>query len=138
MKKFLFNTFLFWISVSRKYDVLKENPVQSKTSTRLGVTSLIMSIVGIIATVAFAFFTYVCFKSIDGSGLLFFLVLLGGIICAAMSLGCFVNLVLASLVYALYQRKLNNRPIGTAAIVVSLVLILGTIAVVIVGLTLLL
>ena len=135
MKQFLFNTFLFWLSVSRKYDVLKENPVQRQNSVRLGVTSLIMSIVGMIATVAFAFFTYWCFTSIEGSGLLFFFVLLGGIFCAIITLTLFVDLVLASLVYAIYQLKLNRRPIGIVALVISLILILGTIAFVIIGVT---
>ena len=135
MKEFLFNAFLFWISVSRKYDVLKENPVQRKNSTRLGVTSLIMSIAGMICTVGFAFLTYLCFTGMDGAGLAGIFILIGGIICAAASLAFFVDLVLAGLVYAIYQMKLNRRPIGLVALIVSLVLILGTVAVVIIGVT---
>ena len=129
----LWKFFTFWINVSVEYDKLKENPETREKSVQMGVKSLVMSIVGLITTVGFAFLAYVCFAGVAGSGLAGLLELVGGIICAIIALVCLIDLVFASLMYAIYQRKLNKKPVGVAALTISLTLIIATIAAVVVA-----
>ena len=133
MKNSLFRALLFWITVSNKYDRLKSDPQKREKSVSLGVTGLIMSIAGIALTVGFAFLAYLCLPGLDTVA--FLLALVGVIACVAAAIGCFAELVLASIVYAVYQMKLNKKPIGPAALIVSLIITVATIALVIVVLT---
>lgn len=125
--------FMFWLGVSNRYDNLRRDPQKSATSVKLGVSSLIMSIVGIALTVGFAVLAYYCFSGMDTLAFLF--ALIAGIACVAASIGCFFHLVLASIVYAVYQLKLNKKTIGKVALAVSLVISIATIAFVILALT---
>lgn len=130
--KAIFKMFMFWLTISNKYDNIKKDPQKSATSVSLGVTSIIMSIVGIASTVGFAVLAYFSFSGMDTLAFLF--ALIAGIACVAAAIGCFVNLVLASVVYAVYQLKLNKRAIGKIALVISLLINLGTIGLVIMAL----
>lgn len=131
MKELLYNIFMFWRSVDRKYERIKGDPEKSGTSVNLGLTSIILSIVGTVLVVAFAYFAYKCFTWAD-DGLIVLLIYLGGAICFLFSIGCFASLVLASIVYAVYQRKLNRKPIGLAALIISIILSISTVVAVIV------
>ena len=133
MKKWLWDSFMFWLAVSNKYDKLKENPEKRESSITLGVQSLFLSVVGMIATVGLAFLAYTCFSRAEGSGLAGLLMIVGGVICAIAALVFLFDMVFASLMYAIYQRKLNKKRIGLAALIVSLVLIAATIAGIVIG-----
>ena len=133
MKNSLFRALLFWITVSGKYDRLKSDPIKREKSISLGVTGLIMSIVGIALTVGFAYLAYLCLPGMDTAA--FLLALVGVIACVAATIGCFIELVLASIVYAVYQMKLNKKPIGLAALIVSLIISVATVVLVIVVLS---
>ena len=128
MKGFLSRAFLFWVSASREFDKIKQDPQKSEESVRFGVRSLILSIVGMIVTVGFSYLAYVCFNSASDNGLSGILMVVGGALCVLIAIACLVDMVLASLLYAIYQRKLNKRKIGLAALIVSLVLIALTVA----------
>ena len=131
MKGWLYKVFLFWVDVSLKYDKIKSDPEKCETDVSLGIRSLVMSIVGTVATVGCAFLTTRCILGLDGSGLGVLLLILGAIICGAATVAFFVDLVLASVVYARYQLKLNKRKIGAASMIVSLVLTVVSIGLVI-------
>lgn len=124
--------FMFWLSISNEYDNIKKDPIKSENCIRLGVKSLIFSIVGIALTVGFAVLAYYCFLGIETLAFLF--ALIAGIACAAASIGCFFRLVLASIVYAVYQLKLNKKSIGKISLVISLLITIGTIIIVIIAL----
>lgn len=131
--KAIFNLLMFWSRVARKYDYLKKDPEKSEKSVSLGITSLILSILGIALTVGFAVLAFICFSNLDSGA--FILPLVGAIFSTFAAIGCFVDLVLASIVYAVYQMKLNKKPIGKAALVISLLITVATIVVVIIALT---
>ena len=132
MKGNLFNLFMFWVTVSNKYDRLKSDPEKREKSVSLGVQSLTMSISGILASVGFAVLAYYCFSLEGLEGLL---TLIFGLICAVAAVAFFVQLVLASIVYAIYQVKLNKHPLGIISLVVSLLILVATVVAVVVVLT---
>lgn len=135
--------FLFWRDVRRKYEKIKENPEKSGNDVSLGTTSLGMSICGAALAILFAYFAFRCFVGSDGSwvysaasdatvGIGAVFALIGGIICVIIVVASFVYLNLASILYAYYQRKLNNRKIGKIAYITALLLCVGTLAAVVV------
>ena len=120
---------MFWVKVSNEYDRIKNGP-KAQTSVKLGVDSLIMSISGILSSVGFAVLAYYCFN-VDGlEGLLTFIF---GIICALAAVAFFIRLVLASIVYAIYQMRLNKRPVGIVSLIVSVLMVIGTVILIIVA-----
>lgn len=120
---------MFWLRVERKYEEIKLDPQKSERSTRLGTASIIMSLVGIALSVGFAVLAYICY-SVQTAAI--FISIIGAFICGFIAILCFVQLVLASVVYAYYQLKLNKMLIGKIAIVVSLLISVATIAAVII------
>lgn len=118
-----FHLFTFWIRISNKYDRLKEDP-RKQNSVSLGVTSLLMSIFGLLTAVGFAYLAFLCFSVDDLSILLTFIF---GIMCAIAAIACFFQMLVASIIYAAYQLKLNKRPIGIVALVISLVMLVASI-----------
>lgn len=128
--------FLFWQDIGKKYEAIKQDPEKAEKDVSLGVTSLSMSIMGAVTAIAFAYFTFKCFTlialSTSATGTGRFFALIGGIICAVVTLATFVYLILAGIVYANYQRKLNKKIIGKIALIVSVLLSVGTLVAVIV------
>ena len=120
----LWELFMFWIRISNRYDRLKNSP-KAETSVKFGVTSLLLSILGIFFTVGSAALAYTCF-SVDGLEAV--VAVIGGVICILAAIMFFVQMVLASIVYAAYQMRLNKRPIGIVALIVSLFIIIATVA----------
>ena len=114
----LFHFLMFWLTISNKYERLKGDP-RKQNSVSLGVTSIFMSIFGVISAVGFAYLAILCFSVDDLAIILTFLF---GIVCALAAVMCFFQLLVASLVYAAYQLRLNKRPIGIVALIISLVL----------------
>ena len=114
--KDLIDFLLFWLTISIKYDKIKQSP-NADTSIKMGVSSLVMSIMGFIATVALGVLAFVCFTA-GGAVVLMWIL---GIICALSAIVCYVYLVLASIIYAGYQMRLNKRRVGVAALAVSII-----------------
>ena len=125
MWKALHNLIWFWIKVRAKYEGLNSNPEKKEKSISLGVNSLIMSIVGAAFTVGLAVLAYYCLLGMQT--LAFIFALMFGVALAIAAILCYVELVLASIVYARYQIKLNKKAIGYVALAVSLLLSVGTI-----------
>ena len=120
----LFHFFTFWITISNKYDRLKNNP-EKQNSVSLGVTSIFMSIFGVLSAVGFAYLAYLCFSVDDLAIILTFIF---GVICAISAVVCFFQMLVASIFYAAYQLRLNRRPIGIVALVISLLFLVAAVA----------
>ena len=119
----LLDFLLFWLSISEKYDRLKNDP-DKQDSVLLGVTSIIMSIVGVLSAVGFAYLAYLAF-TVDGlTIILTFIFGIAAVIAAAL---CFFQLLVASVFYAAYQIKLNGKAIGKVALAISIVMIVAAI-----------
>lgn len=121
--KGLLDFLLFWLTISDKYQRLKRDP-DRQDSAVLGVTSLIMSIVGALSAVGFAYLAFLCFTA---EGLTIILTFLFGIVSVVAAILCFFQLVVASIFYASYQLKLNKRAIGKVALAVSLLMLAAAI-----------
>ena len=122
MKGF-FGLIMFWLTISNKYERLRNDPTKQH-SVSLGVESILMSILGAGATVGLAYLTYLCFTVEGLAGLLTWIF---GLIFAFSALAVFIELVVASLFYAIYQIRLNRHPIGYVALVLSILIIAGSI-----------
>ena len=131
MLEFLVKLFLFWVRIVDQYDDLKLDE-NSEKRVILGVISLILSILGIGLTIVFSVLAYYCF-TVDGLAVI--VTFIFGIFCAFAAITCFLQMVLAAVVYAIFQMKLNKRAIGKVALAVSLIILVATIAGVIVGIT---
>ena len=115
------DSILFWISIGEKYIKIKEDPEKRDTSVSMGTTSLILSIVGAIVTYGLVIVAYLCFTA-GGVGKI-----IGGIFAVLVAFTCFIYMLSASIVYAAFQVKLNKKPIGKAALVISLVVTIAPI-----------
>ena len=122
MKGFL-EFILFWLTIGEKYDRLKKNP-DKQDSVILGVTSIIMSITGVVAAIGFSYLAYLAFTV---EGLAIILTFIFGLAAAIAAITCFFQLVVAGIFYAVYQMKLNRRVIGKIALALSLILLIATI-----------
>lgn len=114
---------MFWLKIRQDYDRIKESP-KAETSVKLGVQSLLMSIFGIAATVGFAYLAYLCFTVEGLTGLLTWIF---GLISVLAAISFFIELVFASIFYAIYQIKLNRHPLGIVALILSILLNIGTV-----------
>ena len=119
----LLDFLLFWLTIGEKYERLKNNP-DKQDSAILGVTSIIMSVVGILAAVGFSYLAYLCF-TVDGLGII--LTFIFGIASVLAAFLCFFQLIVASIFYAVYQIKLNGRAIGKVALAVSLFMLVAAV-----------
>ena len=120
MRNNLFNFFLFWLRASEKYDRLESDP-SKRDSAILGVESILMSIFGILTAAGLAWLAYICF-TVDGLAVI--LTFIFGIASAIGAILCFFQLLVASIIYAAYQMRLNDRAIGKVALAISLVMLL--------------
>ena len=114
---------LFWLSIGDKYTSIKNNSEKRDTSVSMGTTSLILSIVGAIATYGLTFVAYFCFTD-GGIGKI-----IGGIFAALVAVTCFIYMLIASVVHAAFQVKLNKKPIGKVALAFSLILTIAPVAI---------
>ncbi|MCH5165062.1 MAG: hypothetical protein J1G01_01510 [Clostridiales bacterium] len=137
--RIFFRLLLFWLTIAEKYHNIKKNPEIRDKDVSMGVTGIIMSIVGTILTAAVVFFTYLCLHGMGGdsaaaiSGSFFSFI--GGLLCAVVAGLIYIYLNIAAIIYSVYQLVLNKRRVGLAAIIVSVALALGTIGGVILLLT---
>lgn len=121
--KGLLGFILFWLTISDKYDKLKRDP-DKQNSALLGVTSIIMSIFGVVVAVGFAYIAYLAF-SVDGLAII--LTFIFGFAAAVIAVVGFFQMSVASIFYAAYQMKLNKRAIGKVALAISLILLVAAI-----------
>ena len=121
--KGLLGFILFWLTISDKYDKLKRDP-DKQNSALLGVTSIIMSIFGVVVAVGFAYLAYLAF-SVDGLAII--LTFIFGFGAAVIAVVGFFQMSVASIFYAAYQMKLNKRAIGKVALAISLILLVAAI-----------
>lgn len=104
----------------------------AQESKRLGVMSIVSACLGTVLTVAFVVFGSLCtynFLSVragDGEPGFPVLSLIGIIAFFGIAVILYCSLVLRSLSYAVYQRKLNALGIGKAALAVSLTAVFAT------------
>ncbi len=104
----------------------------AQESKRLGVMSIVSACLGTVLTVAFVVFGSLCtdnFLSVragDGEPRFPVLSLIGIIAFFGIAVILYCSLVLRSLSYAVYQRKLNALGIGKAALAVSLTAVFAT------------
>ena len=120
----LLDFLLFWTTIGDKYDKLKKDP-DKQNSVLLGVSSIIMSIFGVLSAVGFGYLAYLAF-TVDGLAII--LTFIFGIGAAAIAVLCFFQLLVASVFYAVYQIKLNGRAIGKVALAISIIMIVAAIA----------
>ena len=130
MNKDIIDLILFWISIGEKYERLKQDPQKRENSIQLGVTGIILSIIGAALTVGFGILAYYCFAV---SGLISILAVILGAICVLAGFMSLVNLMIAGIVHAAYQMKLNKKAIGKASLIVCLLLIAVTVGAIVVA-----
>ena len=121
--KGLIDFLLFWLTISNKYDKLKKDP-DKQDSALLGVTSIIMSIFGVVVAVGFAYLAYLAF-SVDGLAII--ITFIFGFGAAAVAVVGFFQMSVASIFYAAYQMKLNKRAIGKVALAISLIMLIAAV-----------
>lgn len=100
----------------------REEEFKSK-SKRLGIQSIILSVVGLIGVIVFVVMGTLIARNVDSSAtpiLSFF----GAIVFYAFALAFFLSCSLTSTSFANYQRHLNKNKIGLASLIISLVFIL--------------
>ena len=115
--------------ISEKYERLKRSPDREDSIT-LGVTSIALAVTGIFSAVGFVWLAFLCFSA---EGLVSILAVIFGVICVLAAFLCFIEMVLASIVYAAYQMRLNRRAIGKVALAISLFLTIGTIVAIVIA-----
>lgn len=121
---FLSNALTFWFRAQTNYGNLKANEELRAKSVRLGVLSIICSSVGAVLGAVFLW-GFIASIGVITSGetlggalvaYIFWLVL-----CIAGTITAIVQGTLNGLMYMIYQRKLNKRGIGKAALIVWIV-----------------
>ena len=121
--KGLLDILLFWLTISDKFERLKRDP-DRQDSAVLGVTSIIISIIGVLAAVGFSYLAYLCFSVKDWAIIVTFIFGIASVLAAIL---CFLQLSVASIFYAAYQMKLNKRAIGKVALAISLIMLIAAI-----------
>lgn len=119
MFKAIWNFFTFWSNIHTKYDRIKSNEEKSKTSTKLGITAIILSFIFSAIVVTSAYGTFACFNFMNNSS--FVLGILGFIVCFVLLLGSLIQGLGGALFYSIYQMKLNKKPIGVISLVVWII-----------------
>ncbi len=135
MFKAFWKFFAFWSHIQTQYSKIKADEEKAKSSSKLGTTAIILSVISAIIVVGAAFGTLKLFDYMNNSS--FIIGLIGLLVCIAALLIAFVQGVLGSLFYSIYQMKLNKKPIGWISLVVwfacvilavvGVLLVLGTI-----------
>ncbi len=122
--KLLVELINFWSRASTKYNLLKYDEDKKTNSKKLGVTSIILSIVGailiVLCSVGFRLLWehFTGIKIGDNQYDYPFFSLVGLIGLGVLIVGMFVRLNVASLIYLIYQKKLNKQSIGNVALLI--------------------
>lgn len=128
---FLRQALTLWFNAGNQYRMLKANDEKREKSVRLGVISIICSVGGAVLGALFLWGLIVvvgAMTSGDIGGALFFGIL-GLLLCIMGIIASLLQGLFAGLQYMIYQRKLNKRGIGTAALIVWIVSMVGCVVV---------
>lgn len=121
--------FLFWVRAGRKYSKLSRDEGLREKSVRLGVRSVVQSIVGAALIVLSVWLLTACLGNLQDGGNSFILNILGVIVGAACAVALLIQGMVGSLVYLVYQFKLNGRPVRWIALAVWIAAIVAVIVV---------
>lgn len=125
--KLILSFFTFWINIRAKYDRIKNNEERREKSVRMGVRSIIQTVLcSVIAVLAF-YGAVVCLKYTASVNLGMILSLIAGIFCILATLVSLIQGVLGGMLYMIYQLRLNRRPIGWVALAIWLLLVIAII-----------
>lgn len=122
------NSFLlFWVRAGRKYSKIREDERLREKSVRLGIRSIVQSIACAALMVLSIWLLTTCLGNLQGSDNSFILNIAGVIIGAGCAVALLIQGMVGSLIYLVYQFKLNRRPvrwIGLAIWIAALVAVI--------------
>lgn len=120
--------FAFWLSASNTYHRLKDDEAKRPVTVRMGVVSIIQSVIACAFTILGLWGFITCLNYIGSEGATsFILPLFGVIISAAVAITAFLRGFVSALIYWIYQLSLNKRAVGFVALAVWILAIAGTV-----------
>ncbi|MDE5721413.1 MAG: hypothetical protein K2I30_01550 [Clostridia bacterium] len=121
--------FTFWITAANRYNRLKANDEKREKSVSLGVRSILTGIFTGVVTLLCVWGLHACIGFLNDGSLGFIIVLILTICLAAVLLAALVQGFIGSLLYLVYQFKLNKRAVRWVALAVWLAVLIAVIAV---------
>lgn len=94
---------------------------QKEKSKRLGIQTIILSVIGLVAVLVFVSLGTVTAANVTAEGTAPITSFFGSIVFYAIALVGFLSCTLTSITFAVYQRKLNGNKIGNISLIISLV-----------------
>ncbi len=122
--------FAFWVSASNTFNKLRNDDELRPKTVRMGVNSIVMTVVACVFTFLGGWGALTCFNLIS-SGDSFLLPLLGLILSLAAAIGGLARGFICSLMYWIYQLRLNKKPIGYVALALWILGIVGVVVAII-------
>lgn len=122
-------------SARNQYELLSINEEKKQTSVRLGVQSILLSVIGLIVIVVTVILGTMCLKNIfetkvdDGTYSYPLLSLLGVIFLYGIALVSFGNILFSGMSFSLHQMRLNKRKVGKASLIICIICIVASIIV---------
>lgn len=129
---FLRQALTLWFNAGNQYRMLKANDEKREKSVRLGVISIICSVGGAVLGALFLWGLIVAVGAMTSGEIIggtLFLGILWLLLCIMGTIASLLQGLFAGLQYMIYQRKLNKRGIGTAALIVWIVSMVGCVVV---------
>ena len=121
--------FTFWVTAANRYNRLKANEEKREKSVSLGVRSIVTCIFTAAAAILCVWGLHACIGFLDDGSLGFVIVLILTICLAAVLIAALVQGLIGSLLYLIYQFKLNKRAVRWVALCVWLATLIAVIAV---------
>lgn len=129
--KGLFSIFLgFYFNAGMTYRSLKKDEEKRDKSVKLGVRSIIFTVVGFVFTALCLWGFIACYKNIGSSGLGAIVFIVLDVALAVAAITAFAEGMISGLVNCIYQLRLNKKAVGIVSLVVWLVCLAGAVAVV--------
>ena len=119
----IWHFFTFWVNISSEYNRIKSNEEKREKSVRMGVRSIIQTIICSALSVLAIIGAAICFGNVSRGGQLPISSVIGAAACLAISLSLLAQGVVGGLLYMIYQFKLNKRGIRYAALVVWIAMV---------------
>ncbi|MGN1060108.1 MAG: hypothetical protein ACI4QN_00095 [Candidatus Coproplasma sp.] len=127
------NMFSFWIRIEGKYSRIKNDEEKRDISVKLGVRSIVETIYSGILVILLLLGLYFCVNNLlntrvgDGTYSMPLLTIIGIIVCGVGALICLFQGMGGSLLYMVYQFKLNKKPVRWVALALWLAMIVAII-----------
>lgn len=124
----------FWTRIESKYDRIKDDEEKRDVSVRLGVRSIIESLVSGVFIILFLWGLYHCINNLlnimvgDGNYSLPLLTMLGIVVCSMCAVIILFEGTFGALLYLIYQFKLNKKSVRWVALAIWLVMFVAIIA----------